>query len=119
MMNKTESKIMLKAYYQVYYAQEILGFDKSDSLREFRFMFRDLGFKQDLVEVENKVICEKLDIKGTAKEMYRMIFETFLKYGVITNYDLNKIESSYEELKYIMTEEENKCHLARIKFLIE
>jgi len=116
-MNKKEASIILKTYSDIYYSHVINEFDKSESIREFSFLLKSLGMNKEKTMVENVIICERDNIRGTAKEMYRMIFESFSEHEVYVNYDLSEIDMYYENLKYSMSEEDIKCHNARIKYL--
>jgi len=118
-MNKNEKSIILDTYKQIYYTHHIVKIDKSDSLREFKFLLQSLNLKKELYQVENEVIAESENMKLTVIEMYKMIFETFAKYNTYTNYDLSEIDIYYEELQWEFTEEENKCHKARVNYILE
>lgn len=117
-MNKKEMNIILTTYKEAYNAQEILGFDKADTLRTLKFMIDSLGLEKQRYEIENDVIAERDHLNITTKEMYQIIFETFEKYNVYVNYDLDEIEMYYDNLQFKMTQEENKCHQARINYII-
>jgi len=118
-MTKQEKQTILSAYKQIYYTHHIVKIDKSDSLREFKFLLSSLNLKKESYQIENEVIIEANNLKLTVIEMYKMIFETFAKYNTYTNYNLSEIDIYYEELQWEMTEEENKCHKARIKYIME
>jgi hypothetical protein len=116
-MNKKESAIILKSYKDIYYAHCILEIDKTDSRREFKFLLDTLGLKKERYIVENEIITEKENINCSSKSMYEMIFETFAKYNKYINYDLNEIDTIYDDLQFEMTEEDKKCHIARISYI--
>ena len=118
-MTKNEKSIILSAYKDIYYIHHVVKIDKSDSLREFKFLLTSLNLKKESYMVENKVIAEAENMSLTVIEMYKMIFETFAKYNTYCNYNLEEIDIYYEELKWKFTEEENKCHKARIKYIME
>jgi len=116
-MNKKESAIILKSYYDMYFSQTVCGIDKSDSIRDFSFMLKTLGMTKEKYEIENKIISDHKEIKGTAKVMFEAIFESFAKFGAYVHFDLEEIDTYYENLQYKMDEEGIKCHKARISYL--
>jgi len=118
-MTKNEKSIILSAYKDIYYTHNIVKIDKSDSLREFKFLLNSLNLKKESYQVENEIIAETNNLKITVIEMYKMIFETFAKYNTYINYNLEEINIYYEELQWEFTEEENKCHKARVKYIEE
>lgn len=118
-MNKNEKSIILNTYKEAYHCHNILNIDKTEVLYTLKFMVDSLGLKRERYIVENGIISEKLNLTSLEIQMYEMIFESFEKYGDYINYDLNQIDELYDDLKYQMTEEENKCHLARIKYLMD
>lgn len=118
-MNKKESQIILNTYKQIYFAHTIVNIDKSDTIREFKFMLDNLGLKKERYIVENNIIAERDELTGTVKECYIMIFETFTRYGKYINYDLKEIQMYYDNLQYEFTEEDVKCHNARIKYILD
>ena len=118
-MNKKELNTILSVYKDIYYTHHVVKIDKSDSLREFKFLLTSLNLKKESYMVENKVIAEAENMSLTVKEMYNMIFESFVKYNTYCNYDLEEIDIYYEELQWEMTEEENKCHKASVRYIME
>jgi len=118
-MNKSEKSIILSTYKDIYYTHHVVKIDKSDALREFKFLLASLNLKKESYQVENEVIAEVKNMSLTVIEMYKMIFETFAKYNTYCNYNLEEIDIYYEELQWEFTEEENKCHKARIKYIME
>ena len=118
-MTKQEKQTILSAYKQIYYTHHVVKINKSDALREFKFLLSSLNLKKELYQIENEVIIEANNLKLTVKEMYNMIFELFVKYNTYCNYDLEEIDIYYEELQWEMTEEENKCHKARVRYIME
>ena len=118
-MTKNEKSIILSTYKDIYYTHDVVKIDKLDSLREFKFLLASLNLKKESYQVENEVIAEFNNMKLTVIEMYKMIFETFAKYNTYTNYNLEEIDIYYEELQWQFTEEENKCHKARVKYIME
>jgi len=118
-MNKKELTVILNHYKNIYYTHTVVKIDKADSLREFKFLLESLGLKKERYIVENEVIAENFNLKSSVKECYSMIFKSFVKYGVYTNYDLDEIDTYYQELTWEFTEEENKCHKARVKYILE
>jgi hypothetical protein len=116
-MNKKETSIILASYKHIYACNEVLNIDKTDTIREYRHMLEELGLKKEMYIIENEVICERDNIKYSSKQVYEMIFETFLKYNKYIHYDMNEIERYYDDLQFYFTDEENKCHIARINLL--
>jgi len=70
-MTKKELNTILSAYKQIYYTYHIVKIDKSDALREFKFLLTSLNLKKELYQVENEVIAEANNLKLTVIEMYK------------------------------------------------
>lgn len=117
-MNKKESKIILDTYKNVLYVHELCKIDKDDTRRELKNLLDALGMKKERYTIENEIISERDSFNYTIKEMYSLIFETFLKYGKYINYNMDEIDRCYYNLKYELTEEENKCYQAQIKYIL-
>ena len=49
--------------------------------------------------------------------IYKCLDDIF--YNAYTNYDLDEIDTYYQELTWELSEEENKCHKARVKYISE
>jgi hypothetical protein len=116
-LTSKEKEIILKSYADLYFAEKVLQFDKSETLYTLRFLLDNLQLKKDRYMVENEIISQRNNLAGTQKEMYLMIFETFAKYGRYINYDILEIESVYDDLQYEITDEEKRCHNARIEYI--
>jgi len=116
-MNKKEKDIILNTYREIYNIHNVLKIDKTDTLRDFKFMLKNLNLTKDMYMIENEIIAEQNNLSLTVKEMFRMIFETFAKYNVYVNYNIEEINMYYDNLQYEFTEEEIKCHKARINYI--
>lgn len=114
-MNSKDKSTILQQYDSLLRVQK-LGYDKSETLQEFRRLLDNLTLKAERIQVENTITAE--DMKPTQQDMYSMIFETFSKYGVYPHYDLNEIDNIFENLQFKMTEEEKKCHKARVSYIL-
>jgi hypothetical protein len=114
-MTNKEKQIILNTYKENYSAHEILKIDKSETLYTLRYLLDSLELKKDRYIIENSVIIERDNIKFMEREAFQMIFDTFLKYGKYIHYDLQEIDMYYDDLQYEMTEEEIRCHNARIR----
>lgn len=115
-MNKKEMNTILKSYKTIYNLK-LMGFDKDDSIREFKILLNNLGMEIERYKAENEIIAAHNNMSCTIIEMYEMIFNDFLKYGRPIHYDLKEIDEYYDYLEFKMTEEENACHKARINYI--
>ena len=77
-MTKNEKEILFKAYEGILKA-EVLGIDKDDAKREFKYLIDKLGLKEDRYILENSSICIINEYSVIVKDMFDMIFETFKK----------------------------------------
>jgi len=118
-MTKKEKDIILNRYKEIYHVNTNLKIDKYDSLRELGFLLTDLGLKKELYMMQNEVIAENLNLSLSVKECYSMIFDSFVKHGVFTNFNLDEINTYFQELQYEFTEDEYKYHNNRIKYILE
>jgi hypothetical protein len=118
-MNKKEQNIILNIYKEIYNTHNVLEIDKTDTLREFRFLLKNLNLTKEMYITENQIITEQNNLNLTVKEMFSMIFDTFAKYNIFVNYNIEEINLYYDNLQYEFTEEENKCHNARIKYITD
>lgn len=117
-MNKKELNIITATYKDMLYTNEVLEIDKSDSIREFKRLLDNLNLKDERYTVENEIICYKNNYNCIVRETFELIYNTFKKYNQYVNYNLDDIENIYNDLKYIMTVEDNKCHEARIRNIL-
>ena len=115
-MNKTETNTIINIYKDMYYVHHIVNIDKSETLREFKFMIDKLGLKKQRYIVENKIIMERDEITGKA-DIYEMIFNDFILYNRYVHYDINEISNEYDELQFYMNDEQLKCNKARINYI--
>ena len=83
------------------------------------WLMDSLNLNKERIEVENEVIVENNSYNIMIVGAFKSIFNDFAKYGKYVNYDINRIDTLYEELKYEMTEEEVKCNQARISIIME
>lgn len=118
-MNKKERKIILDTYKTIYRIHEIVKIDKSDSIREFKYLLDVLGMEKERYMIENEIIAERDNLTYMQKEMYSLIFETFSKYGKYIHYDLEEIDMYYNDLQFKMTDEENRCHKNQVHSILQ
>lgn len=114
-MNKQEKEILLNNYKENYNLHHILNYDKTDILINLKYLLDNLDLKKDRYIIENEIISEKEKYNFLQRESFKMIFEMYLKYNVYVNYDLKEIAGYFEDLQFIITDEEIRCHQARIR----
>ena len=118
-MNKKEKEIIINTYKDIIYSAEILNFDYTDTKRKFKHLLDQLNLKNERYQVENEIISLKNEYNYIIRETFGLIYNTFKKYNQYVNYDLDMICIIFDDLQFKMTEEEIKCHKARIKVINE
>jgi hypothetical protein len=119
-MTSKEKNIILKNYKRIYKLSLTKGFDYKDDARlEFTSLLDELGLTKERYTIENEVISEKNNYNNIQREMFEMIFESFLKYEVYIHYDIREIDIVYHTLQFDMSEEEKRLHCTRINNILQ
>lgn len=117
-MNKRELSIIEKEFNWTIQAS-LQGFNKDEELTLLRRLMDNLGLKDNRYKIENREIMRYKEYNYIVKESFNSIYEDFKKYGYYTIMDIEEIEWAFDELKYMMTDEEVKCNKARIRNIKE
>lgn len=117
-MTNKEKNILLKNYKRIYHQHLITDY-KNDSRLEFVNLLDALGLKTDRYIIENEVISELRQYNNIQREMFEMIFESFLKYGVYIHYDVKDIELFFDNLQFQMNDEEKRLYQVRINNILQ
>ena len=112
-MKKSECKIIMVEYKKT--VNNVLslvgGYEEKRCLGN---LMDKLGLTDEKFITENECIIEYYGYNYIVKEQFKLLYESFKKYGYHIILDMDSIEDLFENLQYEMTEEERKCNAARI-----
>ena len=116
-MKKNEIKI-LSYELKMVLESESLGIDKSEEKALLLRLMHKLNLEQEIYNTINNFLIESKNYSPIEIDLFEMIEDSFKKYNYLIEYKVDYIEDLYEnDVKYLMSEEENKYFNIRINQL--
>ena len=116
-MKKNEIKI-LSYELKMVLESESLGIDKSEEKALLLRLMHKLNLEQEIYNTINNFLIESKNYSPIEIDLFEMIENSFKKYNYLIEYKVDYIEDLYEnDVKYLMSEEENKYFNIRINQL--
>ena len=116
-MKKNEIKI-LSYELKMVLESESLGIDKSEEKALLLRLMHKLNLEQEIYNTINNFLIESKNYSPIEIDLFEMIENSFKKYNYLIEYKVDYIEDLYEnDVKYLMSEEDNKYFNIRINQL--
>ena len=116
-MKKNEIKI-LSYELKLVLESESLGIDKSEEKALLLRLMHKLNLEQEIYNTINNFLIESKNYSPIEIDLFEMIESSFKKYNYLIEYKVDYIEDLYEnDVKYLMSDEENKYFNIRINQL--